>query len=89
MWVQISVLTISDNGGYKTSASLGDGIFSSVGKDTTGFYWYDSIGTNKIYGTFYNFINTDGHCCPSTEKPVIIAYDTRKVIFVGKNKQLK
>jgi hypothetical protein len=89
MWIQIAVLTISKNGKYITTASIGDGIFSAVGKDRTGFYWYDSIGVNKIYGTFYNFMDNDGHCCPGIEKPVIIAYDTKEVIFIGDNIQRK
>lgn len=89
IWIQIAVLTISENGKYKTTASLGDGLFSAVGKDTSGFYWYDSIGVNKIYGTFYNFLKGDGHCCPSVERPVIITYDTKKVIYIGDNKNDK
>jgi len=83
MWTQIAVLIISENETYKTIASLGDGMFSSIGADSSGFIWYDSIGVNKIYGTFYNFLENDGHCCPSIEKPVIITYDTKEVVFIG------
>ncbi len=86
MWVQIAVLTISENGKYKTTTSIGDGISSSISQDTSGFYWYDSIGPNIIYATFYNFKYNDGHCCPSIKKPVAIIYDSKKIVFT-KDKQ--
>jgi hypothetical protein len=89
MWTQIEVLIISDKGKYKIISSLGDGLFSSLGIDTTGFYWYDSIGVNKIYGTFIKFMKDDEHCCPSIVKPVIFAYDTKKIIYIGDNIERK
>ena len=85
MWTQLEVLTVSENGKYKTSTNLGDGMFSVVGKDSTGFYWYDSIGVNKIYATYYSFSEGDPHCCPSTMKSVIFDYKTMKVIYMGDN----
>ena len=81
MWSQIEVLIVSSGNSYETIASSGDGMFSFLGKDSTGFCWYDSIGPNKIYGTYYNFSEDDGHCCPGTVIPVIFSYDTRKIIY--------
>ncbi|MCX6351888.1 MAG: hypothetical protein NTX03_08495 [Bacteroidetes bacterium] len=80
MWEQIEVLTISEGGKFKTTSSIGDGFFSYYGNDTNGFYHYDSIGVNKIYGTFYSFKKGDGHCCPSIVKSIIFDYKTKKII---------
>jgi hypothetical protein len=85
MWTQFEVFTVSNGDRYETEAVLGEGLFCSLGQDTTGFYWYDSIGPKKIYGTFYNFKDTDAHCCPSVVRPAILAYDSRKVIYIGDN----
>lgn len=85
VWIQFEVFTVSDSVGYQTIAYLGEGIFSAFGKDTSGFYWYDSIAPNKIYGRFMNFLESDGYCCPSIIRPVIIDYYTRKVIYMGEN----
>jgi len=84
MWTQIEVLTISNHNQYTTTSTLSDGNFSYLGKDTSGFYWFDSIGVNKIYGRYLKFKNTDGHCCPSIIKPEILDYDTNKVLYLGK-----
>lgn len=61
------------------------GYFSDFDKDTSEFYWYGSIAPNKIYGRFINFLKNDGYCCPSVIKPVIIDFNTRKVIHMGEN----
>jgi len=85
MWVQIEVLAISDKDQYKIETSMGDGIFSAAGQGASGFYFYDSIGVNKIYATYFNFGERDGHCCPSIVKNVVFDYKTRKVIHTGPN----
>lgn len=86
MWTQIEVLTVSENGSYKTRTLIGDGIFSSLGKDKSGFYWYDSIGPDLIYATFYNFKDGDGHCCPSVKQAIVLKYDSLMKIVL-KRKQ--
>lgn len=85
IWIQFEVFTVSDSNNYKTEPYLGEGIFSAFGKDTSGFYWYDSIAPNKIFGRFINFLGGDGYCCPSVIRPIIIDYKTREVIYMGEN----
>jgi hypothetical protein len=85
MWTEIEVFTVSKNGQYINEVYMGDGMFSSVGVSTEGFYFYDSIGTNRIYATYINFLDEDGHCCPSIIKPVIFTYNTKELIYVGEN----
>jgi hypothetical protein len=84
MWTQIQVLFLSGETGYTTEVSS-ENDFGTSASDDGGFYHYDSIGINKVYGTYYKFTTDDGHWCPGTIQPVIINYSEQKVIWQGEN----
>jgi hypothetical protein len=85
MWIQWQVFLLSDNKSYMIIDTLQVDKFASTEFDSLGFYWLDSISTNKIYGKYYEFIDTDGRCCPSINKPVTFDFKDRKLTFIGMN----
>ena len=85
MWIQWQVFLLSDKNSYRVIDTLHIDKFASTEFDRIGFYWLDSIATNKIYGKYYEFADTDGRCCPSINKPVIFDFKDRKLTFIGKN----
>ena len=87
MWTQEQVFFLSGEKGYRITDSLRVEDFAVTGFDSTGFYWLDSIGTNKIYGMYFSFAPDDARCCPSTNKPVIFDYAQRKLVYIGENQQ--
>jgi hypothetical protein len=89
MWVQWQVFILSDKDNYKIIDTLTVDKFALTDFDSLGFYWLDSISVNKIYGTYIEFKDNDGHCCPSINKPVTFDYSERKLMFVGNNIERK
>lgn len=80
MWTQLEVLVVSDPENYHVESLIGDGLMNSTGIDTNGFYWFDSIGVNMIYATYYQFKKEDNHCCPSIQLPVKLSYPDKKLM---------
>lgn len=85
MWTQIQVFFISGRIKYLVTDEVDVSKFSGTGFDGKGFYWLDSISKNKINGTYYEFKDYDGHCCPSIKWPVTFDFKTKKLISVFKN----
>lgn len=84
MWTQMAVFIISDGEGYYLNPVINEGVLNSIGTDSPGFYHYDSIGVNKVYATYIEFKEDDGHCCPSIKKPVVI--DSKNLDLKGPDK---
>jgi hypothetical protein len=74
MWSQSQILMLSRNGQYKTIELNRNNLFPLPAKDDAGFIFYDSIAPNKLYGTYYKFLDKDGHCCPSVVKQAVFDY---------------
>jgi hypothetical protein len=89
MWVQWQVFIISDKDSYKIIDTLHIDKFAHTEFDSLGFYWLDSIAVNRIHGTYIEFKENDGHCCPSINRPVVFDYSERKLICVGANIERK
>ncbi len=87
MWTQEQVFFLSGQKGYAITDSLRVDEFAATDFDSTGFYWLDSIGANKIYGMYFSFAADDAHCCPSTNKPVTFDYAQRKLVYIGQNQE--
>ncbi|NUY79312.1 hypothetical protein HUK80_00275 [Flavobacterium sp. MAH-1] len=79
MWSQIQLLALSHNNSYKIDAAFFDEIDSGKG-----FFHLDSAATSAVFGTYYEFGENDGHCCPGIEKPIRIDMGTKKLEFYKK-----
>ena len=82
-WLQWQVFLLSDQKDYKVLDTIQVNRFSSKYSLSNGFYWLDSISTNKIFGTYFEFKKDDSRCCPSIIRPVIFDFKQRKLIFMG------
>ncbi len=77
-WMQYQILVLSNDSGYHVL----DDFFEKVKIDTeSGFYHLDSLDHQTFYGTYYDFNDDDGYCCPSIQKPLIIDFNTQKVVI--------
>jgi hypothetical protein len=85
MWKQWQVFLLSKNGNYEITDTLHVNSFASTSFDSLGFYWLDSIATDKIFGTYFEFKAKDGHCCPSIQRPVTFDFIEKKLSFIGDN----
>jgi hypothetical protein len=84
-WKQMQVFIISGKIKYEIIDSLDLSKFAATNFDSSGFYLLDSIAKNKIFGTYIEFKNDDGRCCPSIRRSVTFDYIQRKLISIGKN----
>lgn len=73
MWVQLKVFTISEGNNYNSFSSLDKTLFGHEG-----IWHYDSIAINKVYGTYYEFLEEDERCCPSIQYLFEVDYKTSK-----------
>ncbi len=75
MWTQFQLLILSNGSGYL----INDRFFDNVGKKLDGFYHLDSALANEFQGTYYEFKEGDGRCCPSTNTRMTIKFDTKEL----------
>jgi len=85
MWIQWQVFLLSKKGNYNITDTLHVDRFASTAFDSLGFFLLDSIATDKIFGTYFEFKANDGHCCPSIQRPVNFDFIERKLSFIGDN----
>lgn len=83
MWTQFQVLVLSNNSGY----SVDDSFFDSVGRGFEGFIHADSLSVNTFFGTYIEFKEGDGHCCPSIKEKFTVTYTNPVVQFLKPNFQ--
>jgi len=84
-WIQWQVFILSNSENYSVTDTIHMNTFRSTNFNYKGFYWLDSITTNKIFGTYSEFKKDDGRCCPSINKKVIFDFAKRELITVGGN----
>ncbi|MGV3599134.1 MAG: hypothetical protein ACO1PI_14815 [Bacteroidota bacterium] len=77
MWTQFQVLVLSNDSGY----SVNDSFFDSLTKDFEGFIHADSMSLNTFFGTYIEFKDGDGHCCPRTKEEFTVTYNTPVIQF--------
>jgi hypothetical protein len=78
MNAQIRILILSNVDGYTTDDSYIDKIESQFKK---GWVIIDSALYGSFYGTYYEYKDSDGRCCPSIKKSFSIDYKTKKLTF--------
>lgn len=78
MWTQVEVLLLSGPKGYSTIDTLNVKRFFDTLVDESGFFHLDSIAPNRLFGTYYEFGENSGHCCPSVQRPVVFDFHSRR-----------
>lgn len=83
MWTITDVLILSDKNSYKITDTIDFSEFDNTAFDSSGFYQISYISGQKVYGQFIQFLEDDGHCCPSINRDVIFDFPSRKLIHLG------
>lgn len=83
MWTQYQVLVLSNDSGY----SVNDSFFDSLGSGFEGFIHADSLSVNTFFGTYIEFKEGDGHCCPSIKEEFTVTYTNPVIQFLKPNFQ--
>ena len=78
MNAQIRILVLSGSKGYTADDSYIDKIERQLKKG-----WLNIEGAfgGHFYGTYYEYRDSDGRCCPSIKKQFSIDYKTKKLTF--------
>jgi hypothetical protein len=78
MNAQIRVLLLSNGTSYIIDDTYIDGIENRFKK---GWLSIESATDGTFYGTYFEYKDTDGRCCPGIRRPFTIDYKTKKLIF--------
>jgi hypothetical protein len=78
MNIQIRVLILSNGTKYSTNDTYIDNIENRLKK---GWIQVDGASSGMISGNYFEYKDTDGHCCPSIKRPFTIDYRTKKLVF--------
>ena len=81
MNAQTRVLILSNGTTYVTDDTFIDKIESRYKK---GWLNIDNATEGTFFGTYYEYKDTDGRCCPSVRRPIQIDYKTKKMTFSDK-----
>jgi len=81
MNAQIRVLILSSGATYITDDSYIDKIETRLKK---GWLRIEKATEGTFYGTYYEYKEMDGRCCPSIRRPFTIDYKTKKLEFIEK-----
>ncbi|OYU95362.1 MAG: hypothetical protein CFE21_09430 [Bacteroidetes bacterium B1(2017)] len=79
MWVQYQVLVLSQGDSY-----LVDDSYFERFDTAPGLFQLDSVAPKAVFGTYFEFAEKDGRCCPSITKPIKI--DLEKNEFTYSNR---
>lgn len=79
MWVQYQLLALSQGDKYLVT----DNYFENF-KTDPGFFHLDSVATKAVFGTYFEFKEHDGRCCPSIKRPIKIDLEKNEFIFTDK-----
>jgi len=79
MWVQYQLLVLSQGDKYLVT----DNYFERF-KTDPGFFHLDSIGTKTVFGTYFEFTNNDGRCCPSIKRPIKIDLEKNELNYANR-----
>ena len=81
MNAQTRVLILSSGAAYITDDAYIDKIESRLKK---GWIRIEEATYGTFYGTYYEYKETDGRCCPSIKRPFSIDYKSKKMEFIEK-----
>lgn len=70
MWIQIQLIALSEGKKYRIEKNY----FDTIGDKLDGFYHLEKIRKKGFVGKYYEFSETDPHCCPSIKKEVFIDF---------------
>jgi len=76
-WVQIRLLIISSDNGYKLDSTF----FNTIIQNSKGYIILDKIKNKCFEGDYYEYAFGDPNCCPSIHKRVLVDYKTKNVFF--------
>ncbi len=78
MNIQIKLLILSSPNKY-----IVDDKFMNVFESQNGKGWFilDNATEGTIYGTYYEYTETDGRCCPSIRRKISIYFSSKKLEF--------
>jgi hypothetical protein len=80
MWMQVNVLTISENGRYVTSSDWDEALFPQLKRKEEGFCWFTGIADGTIEAIHYVLQDTDPRCCPSVRILTVFDYSTGTIL---------
>ena len=83
MWVQYQILVLSQEDKYVVIDNYFDRFYneSILGY---GFFHLDSADTKAVFGTYFNFMDNDSRCCPSTQRPIKIDIEKNEFKYLDK-----
>jgi len=81
MNAQIRILILSSGAAYVTDDTYIDKIETRFKK---GWFGIEKASYGTFFGTYYEYKETDGRCCPSIRRPFTIEYKTKKLEFTDK-----
>jgi hypothetical protein len=79
MWVQYQLLVLSQGDKYVVT----DNYFERF-KTDPGFFHLTGVGTKTVFGTYFEFTDNDGRCCPSIKRPIKIDLDKNEFNYADK-----
>ena len=82
MNAQVRLLILSHGENYTVDQSFIDKIEKDIKK---GWLNIESVTDGTFYGTYYQYKENDGRCCPSIKRPIQIDYKSGKLIYLAKN----
>jgi hypothetical protein len=74
MWTEIQLLVLSSNSGY----NVNENFFDTCYLHKKGYFFLNKIENCVFVGDYYEFKETDSHCCPSIHKSIYIDFKTKK-----------
>jgi len=83
--MQHQILILSNKSSYEVDNKYFKNINLGL---QTGFYTLDSLSNKSFFGTYYTFQESDGFCCPSIQRPIVIDFNTKQVEINKTNKKL-
>ena len=81
MNAQVRLLILSNGISYITDDTYVNKIESRF---TEGWFNIEKASYGTVFGTYYQYKETDGRCCPSIRRPFTIDYKTKELKFTDK-----
>jgi hypothetical protein len=78
-WAQYQLLVLSQGNEY----IVNDNYFNQF-DPSPGFFLLDSAATRMVCGTYLDFVENDGLCCPSIKRRIKINLDKNELIYIDK-----
>jgi len=77
IWLQYKLLVLSQGKDYSITPNYFDKF-----ETEPGFFHLDSVATKTVFGSYFEFTDQDGFCCPSIKRPIKIDLDKNEFIYI-------